>query len=105
MIEKIIDGYSVNRLIIVLLSFSYFDILTTYIGYNKGFFERNIIIGTFLDVHPLLAFVYPVVIILPVCIIFFILFDKWILELKVTFIFLCFRFMLAGLSNLMLILK
>jgi len=98
--NKIIDGYSVKRLIIILAVFVYLDMLTTYIGFNMGMYEVNHLLRFILQYKPYLIFIYPLIL-LHLVFVFYLLFRKWEFEIKVGYILLTFNFAFAVITNIL----
>jgi len=73
--------------------------ITTIIGFNLGLHEINYILSALLDRSPLLLLLYPILV-LGICYLFYKVFNRWRLELKVGLIFLCFSYFLAGAMNI-----
>ena len=104
MIEEKLGKYSIKKLLFVLIVCLYLDMFTTYIGYQKGYAEANIIINAMLDINPIMIIIFPLMVIFVQYIIYKI-FIKWQFELKIVYLLYIFSSMLAIVTNIFWILS
>ena len=101
MIENKLGGYSIGKLSLILLAVVYLDMLTTFIGYNLGMYELNIILNAILEFNPIMIIFFPFIVLGCMITIFFLFNGKWNFELRIAYILYIFTSLMASCQNLL----